>query len=111
MSLRKFSLTVKRYNDSSYDDTTGKVIEGRETDIEIKASVQAVKGSELNSNPSLRSETKTYRVYTRTKLFTAEQDGFQADKIEIYGEEYEIVQVEEWQNGLINHYKAYAQRC
>lgn len=78
----------------------------------ITASVQPARGEELMSLPEGRRERIKYALFTSTPIELI-HDSVNPDQIEIYGERYEVVQVEIWQNnpsvfGIVNHYKFFA---
>lgn len=91
-------------------------VEFGEIPLEITASVQPTTGEEMLSLPEGRRNRKTYSLFTSTKIemIRGPNNSTNPDKIEIYGERYEVVRVEVWQNnpvvfGVVNHYKFYAQ--
>ncbi len=80
-----------------------------ETPIPITASVQPTTGEEMLSIPEGRRNRKSYALFTSTKVEVI-HTGANPDQVSIYGERYEIIRVEIWQNnppvfGIINHYK------
>ncbi len=80
-----------------------------ETAIAITASVQPTTGEEMLSIPEGRRNRKSYALFTSTKVEVI-HTGANPDQIVIYGERYEIIRVEIWQNnppvfGNVNHYK------
>lgn len=84
-----------------------------ETLIIITASVQPTTGEEMLSLNEARRNKKTYSLFTSTDINLI-VSGRNPDQIQIFGERYEIVRVEPWQNnppifGIVNHYKFYAQ--
>lgn len=104
-------LTIYRKNLGSY--VNGIWVGESETAIPITASIQPTTGEEMLSLPEGRRNKKTYALFSSTpiQLIVNEQN---PDQIEIFGERYEIVQVEIWQNNpssfaVVNHYKFYAQ--
>lgn len=107
-------LTIYRKNPGAYFN--GIWNELGETAIPITASIQPTTGEEMLSLPEGRRNKKTYSLFTSTKVDVIHgvNDSTNPDQIEIYGERYEIVRVEIWQNnppvfGVVNHYKFYAQ--
>ena len=65
------------------------------------------------SLPEGRRNRKTYSLYSSTKINLI-STGTNPDQITIFGERYEVVRVEPWQNradifGIINHFKFFAQ--
>lgn len=110
MTFRK-PFTIKRSVPGQYDDDSGLWVPGAVSEIEIKASVQPVagEGGELNVNlPEGKRTQDTVRVYTDTLIFEAqEKTGVEGDRLLYLGHEFECVAVEEWQSGVISHYKGY----
>jgi hypothetical protein len=110
MGLRNFTVTVTRYAPSTYDSTTGKMSDNESFTSDIKCSIQPINGEDMKANPSLRDAEKTYRVYTSFELLTAQEAKGQADSMIVFGETFEVIKVEPWQNGIKSHYKAYIQK-
>lgn len=103
-------LNIYRQTLGSYVD--GEWVPGIETVIPITASIQPTTGEEMLSLPEGRRNRKTYALFTSTpvQLIVNLQN---PDQIDIYGERYEIIRVEIWQNNpanfaVVNHYKFYA---
>lgn len=116
--MTPFEIFRKRLNlfrKSSGTYLNGIWIEGIETVIPITASVQPTSGEELLSIPEGRRNRKTYSLFTSTpiELIHGLNNSTNPDQIEIYGERYEVIRVEVWQNnppifGIVNHFKFYA---
>lgn len=107
----RMPLTLYRKNPGTY--INGLWVEGGETAISITASVQPASGEEMLSLPEGRRNRKTYSLFTTPDVEVI-HDGANPDQIIIYGERYEVIQVQVWQNnpavfGIVNHYKFYAQ--
>lgn len=84
----------------------GRYVEGSESEITIRASIQPLKS--VNENvmmilPEGRRMSRAYRVYTSTELNSLDSEN--PDKAVIDNEEYEILQDNIWQNNIINHYR------
>lgn len=80
--------------------------------IVITASVQPANGEDMLSVPEGRRNRKTYALFTSTpvEVIHGLNNSTNPDQVEIYGERYEIIKVEVWQNnppvfGIVNHYK------
>ncbi len=102
-------LTVKRPAGGSY--VNGKWVEsGAPSEITIKASVQPATTEDLQSLPENRRQYGAYRVYSSTQFQSLEEDENNPDVVVIGGNDYEIAQVQPWQNGIVPHYKAIAVR-
>lgn len=104
-------LTVYRQAAGSY--VNGVWVPGAETAIMITASIQPTTGEEMLSLPEGRRDRKTYALFTSTKLEVVRSPLLNPDQIIIFGERFEIIRCEIWQNnppvfGIVNHYKAYA---
>lgn len=83
-----------------------------ETLIPITCSVQPTSGEDLLSIPEGRRNKKTYALFTSTKINVIHglNNSVNPDQVEIYGERFEVVKVEIWQNNpavfsVVNHYK------
>ena len=107
----RMPLTLYRKMPGTY--INGIWVEGGEVAIPITASVQPTTGEEMLSIPEGRRNRKTYSLFTNPDIEVI-HGGANPDQILIYGERYEVVRVEIWQNnppvfGIVNHYKFYAQ--
>lgn len=99
-------LTVRRYAAGTYSTTTGKWIEGSTSDFTIGASVQPLRGKEMELLPEARRESQAYKLYTDTQLFTVDTSSSEnPDRVQINGTWHEVLIVEDWQNDVISHYK------
>ncbi len=112
MSLfHPLSLTVNRYALGSY--VNGRWVQGSlQNTFSIYASWQPANGDEMQTLPEGRRNSVAYKGYTITQLYTADQKQ-NTDIDFIVGpdsQEYEVIQVESWNNGLIDHYKFMAVR-
>lgn len=114
-----FRMPLNLYRKTSGSYINGLWVEGGEVLILITASVQPTTGAEMLSLPEGRRNRKTYSLFTSTNIqlihgqVTSPDQDSNPDQIEIYGERYEIIQVQVWQNnppvfGIVNHYKFYA---
>lgn len=102
-----------------YRQVGGSYFQGRwtgqtETSFSITASIQPTTGEELMTLPEGRRNRKTYALFTSTKIELID-NAQNPDQIDIYGERYEVVRVEPWQNnpsifGIVNHFKFFAQK-
>jgi hypothetical protein len=107
----RIPLNVTRYNPTTY--VNGIPQPATFTNIPITASVQPTTGEEMLSLPEGRRNKKTFSLFTSTKINLI-VGGANPDQIDIFGERYEVVRVEPWQNnppvfGIVNHFKFYAQ--
>jgi len=101
-------VTVKRYADGAY--VNGVWVEGAETTLTVKASVQPATTEDLQSLPENRRQLGAYRIYTDSELKSVVENANNPDKVVIDSTDYEVAQVQPWKNGLIEHYKALAVR-
>lgn len=99
-------ITIRRQSGGGY--VNGKWQSGSESNITIKASVQAASGEDLQSLEEGRRSMQSLTIYTDEKLETV--DSQNPDKVTLFGEEYEIITVEPYQSDIISHYKCIAQR-
>lgn len=102
-SFRKLVL-IRRKTGGNY--VNGHWQEGPDSAFFINASVQPVKGKEMESLPEGRRNTQTIKLYTNTQLQTVNDEN--PDIVEIFGSSFEITTVEPWQSDVISHYKCMA---
>jgi hypothetical protein len=100
-SFRKAVTITKR--------TTGTLVDGIYTDgagvtSVIQASIQPAGDSDVQTLPEGRRERKAFRLYTITDLVSL-QESENPDRATLFGEEYEVVTKNPWQNGVIPHFK------
>jgi len=73
-----------------------------------KGTIQPITAKEMQTLPENRREGGTYKVYTSIALKTTDTAGvLKADRLLINSKVYEVVQVQDWQNNIINHYKSF----
>ena len=103
-------ITIYRQAPGAY--VNGIWVEGVEQAIPITASVQPTTGEEMLSIPEGRRNRKSYALYTSSliEVIHGFNNSINPDQVVIYGERYEVVRVEVWQNnppvfGIVNHYK------
>lgn len=109
MSEFRKDVALKRVAQGSYNNK-GLWVDGAETDMTIKASVQPATTEDLQSLPENRRTLGAYRLYSSFEFQTLVEGQKNPDVVTIKGQEYEIAQVDPWENGVINHYKAIAVR-
>lgn len=107
MSLRNFTVGVKRF-DGVTTWVKGRPVNDSQTAFNIKCSVQPLTGKEMEALPEARRNRASYWVYTSTLLQTVEDRN--PDTMTLFGEVYEVFTVEPWQNNIISHFKALAQK-
>lgn len=105
MSLPRQRITLTRYGAGSY--VAGEWVEGAETEIEIRASIQPAKGRDLDRIPEGRTLAGVVKLITSSEL-QAGGENTNPDRFTWSGSEYEIMYVDHWKNGLITHYEALA---
>lgn len=108
-----FRIPVNLYRKTAGTYVNGLWVEGGETLIVITASIQPTTGEEMLSLPEGRRNRKTYSLFTSTKINLI-STGTNPDQVQIFGERFEVVRVEPWQNnppvfGIVNHFKFFAQ--
>lgn len=99
--LRK-PVAIKRMSGESYID--GHLIEGSETIINIRASIQPMKPEEMQELPEGRRSDEVFKLFTKTKLYTVTNQN--PDTLTINSEDYEVISVGKYQSNVISHYKA-----
>ena len=106
MGLPQLALTGKRPATGSW--SKGRFTEGAYTALSLRASVQPLSpGARMQSLPEGRRESSAFTLFTLTELMTVDvNDDHNPDIITIYGLEYEVMDVQNWQNGTIPHYEA-----
>lgn len=107
-----FRIPVNLYRQSLGAYVNGLWVPAGETLIVITASIQPTTGEEMLSIPEGRRDRKSYALFTSTDVNVI-VGGANPDQVQIFGERYEVVRVEPWQNnppvfGIVNHYKFYA---
>lgn len=110
MSFRK-PYTITRHDPGSY--VNGYWVEGTESSITIKASVQPLRMDEVEVLPEGKRSSSAVKIYSDTKLFPAKQanetsEAVSADILQYDSSTWEIVACTPYQSGVIPHYKAYA---
>lgn len=85
-------------------------VEGVETKINIKASVQPATPKELLALEENRRNRQTFILYTKTKLDTVEAQNPYRIRLFKSTDDYEVVGVEPWQNGILPHFRITVQK-
>lgn len=97
-SFAQSTFTVTRTARGSV--TRGKVSAGSTSSVTITATWHPASGRDLDRLPEGRSENDTRVVYTTTELYVGGQDAdYEADKVSIGGDIWEVQHVERWQDG------------
>lgn len=101
--------TVKRRNAGSY--VGGHWQPAGTTEFEIIASIQPLRGKEMELLPEGERSKERVRIYTKSGLQqTIEKLAIKGDLVSYKGREYEVKSIEEWEfsrDGLA-HFKAIA---
>lgn len=101
--------TRKRQAAGEYID--GIWYDGGWTEATITASVQPASGTDLERLPEGLRTTDIVTVFTSDALRVAnETSGYKSDRVVFQGEEYEVIEVEQWTLPQLPHYKATAAR-
>lgn len=97
-------------------DVHGRWQESTGQPFTIEGSVQPLRARELNSLPEGRRASAAFRIYTDFRLRTVDDKALKnPDRITFRVPSYdttaplrtyEVISVEEWQNGIVPHYKA-----
>ena len=108
MSSFRKKITVRRIGEGSYNNAGFFVKNSADSQFDIYASVQPATGSEMKLLPENRREEESYKIFTDTKLFSAEKGSVKnADIVILQGIPFEVVKVLPWQNSVIPHYKIF----
>jgi hypothetical protein len=103
--MKKQTLNVSRPSQSSIG-VNGDIVLGEPTLLTVRTTVQPADRIQMDAQPQLRDYKQAFILYPNTELFTADAEAkTEADKVSIYGKDYEVVTSEPWQNGLRSHYK------
>jgi len=101
MSVFRKAVTRKTISGATIVD--GYRVAGTPTSSTIQASVQPLTPHEVEQLPEGRRNQKNFWLFTDTELNmkTAENP----DLVTIDGEDFEVMKVHPWQNGVISHFK------
>lgn len=103
MSFRQ-PVTIYRYSGTGV--VGGFKVDGAETSFTIRASIQPVRPSDLETLPEGRRDGKNaFRLYTNSTLQVVNKGDMKPDQAELFGERYEVIGHAPWQNNVINHHK------
>jgi hypothetical protein len=107
MSLFKSAeIPVKR--PSAGDYINGRWKEGANPEyFTVFGSIQPDSGETVQSLLEGKRVSSIYRIFTDVKLQEADPlNKVTGDIVKINGQDYEVIQVQSWQNGLIPHYES-----
>jgi len=100
--------TIKRFADGAW--VNGYWQGDTPTEIAITASVQPATDIVRKNLPEGFDIDSVFTIFTDTELRAAKAGSQQSDTIELFGETYQIVAVQRWQNDVIPHYQCTAAR-
>lgn len=107
MSSFRTAFTVKRKAAGTL--VKGKLVEGSTSTITIQASVQPMRGKDVDLLPEGRRTSQAVWIYTDTQLQLSNSTAFtNPDILVAFGSDFEVLSVEPWQSGVISHYKCMA---
>ena len=97
-------LTVTSASAGHYE--RGEYVDGVTTQRTIKASLQPIRGKELQQRFENENVKQAYTLYTNDDLETDNiETGTVADLVKIGNNDFKVYSVEDWQNTIINHKK------
>jgi len=102
--------TVVRRSGIQHNAATGYFSDGTPADIPITASVQPAPGDVRKNVPEGYDTDSTFVLFTSTELITATEGGDTQDQITLFGQVYDVIQVDKWQNDVISHYRCVVAR-
>lgn len=102
--MNRQALIAKRPTFSTVEDD-GTVTLNPPIDVGFRASIQPIDREQLETNPALRDLKQVYLLYSDTELYTAKASEQEADIVEVYGREFEVITSEAWLNSIRPHYK------
>lgn len=104
-SIPRRNLTGVRF--SAGTRVKGRWVEGAQSVITFKASVQPISPEIMATVPEGRRDSARFALFTDFRLMTANDEAVtNADRVTIDGVAYEVFAVDIWQNNLINYYMA-----
>lgn len=102
-------LTIFRYSTTPTLKDDGTFVNGNRYPLTIMASVQPLRGKDLQALPEGRRGYRAVNIYTDELLITADQmTGTQADRFKWFGSTYEVVNVTRYPNTFLKHFEAQA---
>lgn len=104
MTFRR-PLTVTRYGEGEWVD--GMWQEGEPETLIIRASVQPTSPDDMEMLPEGRRDRQAFTLYSDDPFRTADDnEGTNADRVEIDGVTYEVSARAPWQNSIIPHHRS-----
>lgn len=103
MAFVEFNQTVNGVRRAAGTYVNGVFVPGAETPLSIESSVQPASEIELRLLPEARREDGAYSLRSESEI----RNG---DIFTLFGDEYEVLRLQVWQNGVIPHYMAVAVR-
>lgn len=98
--FRNHYLTAKRKAGGAY--SSGRWVEGTESDVAFRASVQPLSERELLALPEGRRTLETYKIFSDTQLNTVGSQN--PDEVVLNGERFEVYSLGDWHNGILEHF-------
>ena len=107
---KKIPLTIYRKEKGSY--VRGVWVDGPEVEVVVEVNIQPVKPSEVQMMPESDRTREWYKVYSADLLRTKQEgdNGWAADQFEWQGHRYEVMKVQNYAMGTLDHYRALAAR-
>mgnify|MGYP007090577654 FL=1 len=107
---KKIPLTIYRKEAGSY--VRGVWVDGPEIEVVVEVNIQPVKPSEVQMMPESDRTREWYKVYSADLLRTKQEgdNGWAADQFEWQGHRYEVMKVQNYAMGTLDHWKAWAAR-
>lgn len=103
MAFVEFNQTVTGVRRAAGTYVNGVFVPGAETPLSIESSVQPASEIELRLLPEARREDGAYSLRSESEI----RNG---DIFTLFGDEYEVLRLQVWQNGIIPHYLCIAVR-
>ena len=89
-------------------DINGRWTGESESDISIWASIQPATSQDLLTLEEGRRNRSTFVLFTDTELNSFNEQN--PHRIQLFGEEYEVVSRGDWQNEVLSHYRVLVQK-
>lgn len=108
-SIMRETITVYRKSGGYYDENDRWVDGTEEAYTHNYTSVQPTSARDLQMLPEGERIEGAVKIYDVERLYAQDTgSGNEADIVEHNGKFYKVVTVDAWQQGILDHYKAYA---
>jgi len=88
-----------------YYNESGKWIEPQPTSFTIKGTLQPLSPEEIRLLPEGRRTSESYNIFSKTELkLSSIENKTNPDIVLINGVKFEVIKVNKWTNGIIDHY-------